>query len=82
MKLKEDNDNSRYVNNGYKDREDYLTTLADDYGIDTMVVNELAGMLGESEDFDGLVIELEDSYNAGLLDGLRKKEPEDDEIRG
>jgi hypothetical protein len=74
MKLKED-DNSRYVNNGYKDREDYLATLADDYGIDSMVVNELAGMLGPSEDFDGLVTELEDSYNAGLLDDFKVKAP-------
>jgi hypothetical protein len=38
-----------------------------------MIVTELAGMLGPSEDFDGLVTELEDSYNAGLLDDFRMK---------
>jgi hypothetical protein len=74
MRLKED-DNNRYIKNGYKDRDDYLTTLADDYGIDSIIVNELAGMLGPSEDFDGLVTELEDSYNAGLLDDFRVKDP-------
>jgi hypothetical protein len=76
MRLKEDDD-SRYINNGYKDRGDYLKNLADDYGIDSMIVNELAGMLGPNEDFDGLVTELEDSYNAGLLDDFRKEVPQE-----
>jgi hypothetical protein len=74
MRLKE-NDNSRYTNNGYENRDEYLESLADDYGVDKMIINELAGMLGESEDFDGLVIELEDSYNAGLLDEFKVKAP-------
>jgi hypothetical protein len=78
MQLKEDDD-SRYINNGYKDRSDYLKNLADDYGIDSMIVNELAGMLGPSEDFDGLVTELEDSYNAGLLDDFKEKTPDEDQ---
>jgi len=51
-----------YQENDYKDREDYLHTLADDYGIDYFVVFSMAEILGESEDFDGLVSELED-YN-------------------
>jgi hypothetical protein len=38
-----------------------------------MVVNELAGMLGPSEDFDELVTELEDFYNTGMLDDFLLK---------
>jgi hypothetical protein len=78
MQQKEDDD-SRYINQGYKNRDDYLKNLADDYGIDSMVVNELAGILGESEDFDGLVSELEDSYNTGLLDDFKIKAPDESE---
>ena len=46
-----------YEINGYKDRQDYLDSLADEYGDN---VYYLADMLGESEDFDGLVSNLED----------------------
>jgi hypothetical protein len=46
-----------YIENGYKDRADYLAQLADEYG-DT--VYTLASMLGANEDFDGLLTELED----------------------
>ena len=49
-----------YTRNGYKNREDYLRSLADDYGVQPMVVYELSGMLGAEEDFDGLVTSLED----------------------
>ncbi|GHT63687.1 hypothetical protein FACS1894110_01940 [Spirochaetia bacterium] len=53
-------DTSVYTRNGYKDREDYLKNLADDWGLELFVVNMVADMLGPSEDFDGLVSELED----------------------
>ena len=49
-----------YTRNGYKNREDYLRSLADDFGVPPMVVYELSGMLGAEEDFDGLVTSLED----------------------
>jgi hypothetical protein len=49
-----------YVENGYKNRKDYLESLSDDYGVDESVVFALADMLGSNEDFDGLVSELED----------------------
>jgi len=49
-----------YTRNGWKDREDYLKNLSYDYGVPPMVVFELAGLLGEDEDFDGLVTSLED----------------------
>jgi hypothetical protein len=52
---------SIYTDNGYKDREDYLICIAYDYGIEHSVVDQLAAMLGPSEDFDGLVIALQDA---------------------
>lgn len=50
-----------YQENGYADRDDYLTCLAEDYGISIEDVYSLADMLGENEDFDGLVSALEDA---------------------
>ena len=51
---------SAYTANGYKDRHDYLTSLADETGVDMETVFTLASLLGPSEDFDGLVTTLED----------------------
>jgi hypothetical protein len=51
---------SIYTDNGYKDREDYLQSLADDYGIDEETVSIMADVLGPNEDFDELVTMLED----------------------
>lgn len=47
-----------YHQNGYENRRDYLESLAEEY--DREKVFTLAGMLGPSEDFDGLVTALED----------------------
>jgi len=47
-----------YTANGYKSRADYLAELCDSYPAD--VVHTLADLLGETEDFDGLVTMLED----------------------
>ena len=49
-----------YQENGYADRDDYLTCLSEDYGVSIEDVYSLAEMLGENEDFDGLVCALED----------------------
>ena len=49
-----------YISNGYEDRADYLKCLSEDYGAPLSTVNMLADMLGPNEDFDGLVIALED----------------------
>lgn len=49
-----------YEMNGFADRQDYLDDLADNMGIDRSIVSALADMLGETEDFDGLVTSLED----------------------
>ena len=48
-----------YASNGYKDRSDYLDSLADDR-IDRTAVDMIADILGESEDFDGLINALDD----------------------
>ena len=50
-----------YRSNGYENREDYLSCLADDYGLDLEdVVRPLAELLGPAEDFDGLISMLQD----------------------
>ena len=51
---------SVYTDNGYKDRNDYLKSLAEDLDIEVYVVYALAYVLGPNEDFDGLVTSLED----------------------
>ena len=51
---------SIYTDQGYESRRDYLDSLSEDLGIDRATVYALAGMLGPSEDFDGLVTALED----------------------
>lgn len=53
-------DNTIYEQNGYKDRGDYLQSVANNYGTDMMVVSSMADVLGENEDFDGLISMLED----------------------
>ncbi len=50
-----------YREKGYNDREDYLSYLAEDYGLDLeQVVRPIADLLGPTEDFDGLIDMLED----------------------
>ena len=52
--------NSIYVEQGYKNRKDYLETIADNYGVPVGDVITLASILGRDEDFDGLVTSIED----------------------
>jgi hypothetical protein len=54
-----------YKSAGYKDRNDYLSCMADDYGVNEDVVIALASTLGPGEDFDGLISALDD-----MEDGL------------
>lgn len=49
-----------YVENGYKNRDEYLSCLAEDFDIDLEVVINIANTLGIEEDFDYLVTLLED----------------------
>ena len=50
---------SRYQDEGFKNRTEYLDSLREQYGADK--VNVLLTVLPPSEDFDGLITELEDS---------------------
>ena len=54
-------DENIYKQNEYTDRDDYLTCLSEDYGVSIEDVYSLAEMLGENEDFDGLICALEDA---------------------
>ena len=47
-----------YTANGFANRRAYLESLCEEYDRDTVLM--LAGLLGPSEDFDGLVTALED----------------------
>ncbi len=49
-----------YQENGYNDREHYLSCLAEEYDVSESVIYAIASILGESEDFDGLISSIED----------------------
>jgi len=53
-------DNNIYEEHGFKNRNEYLSSLAEEYSVDEHIVFEVADLLGENEDFDGLVMELKD----------------------
>lgn len=50
-----------YQENGYENRENYLQCMSENYGAPLEVVTELADLLGESEEFDGLISALQDA---------------------
>ena len=49
-----------YKEKGFDSRHDYLLNLSEEYAVDKDVVFTLANMLGENEDFDGLINSVED----------------------
>jgi hypothetical protein len=53
-----------YQKNGFIDRDDYLETLAGEFGIDRKIVDAASDLLGEVEDFDALVSYLEDNFTS------------------
>ena len=53
-----------YKAHGYDNREHYLDDLREQWG--TELVNEMIKIMPQSEDFDGLLVELEDNF--GLFD--------------
>ena len=57
-------DNSVYQAHGFANRDEYIQSLCEDYG--TELVMAMQSIMPESEDFDGLIVELEDNY--GLFD--------------
>ena len=52
--------NNIYIENGYKNRKEYLVSLANEYGVFVDTVFALASVLGAVEDFDGLINSLEE----------------------
>lgn len=50
-----------YQENGFNTRREYLESLCEEYPRDA--VYALAGILGASEDFDGLITSLEDEFD-------------------
>jgi hypothetical protein len=62
--LESDNVNV-YQRNGYGSRTEYLESLADEHGISFETVSDLADLLGEVEDFDGLVNACQDAEAMG-----------------
>ena len=51
---------NQYGNNGFDDRDHYLGTMAEQYDVSIDLVYALADVLGEDEDFDGLIAAIED----------------------
>jgi hypothetical protein len=49
-----------------KDRINYLRSLSEEYGVDFQTVLYLAEILGDTEDYDGLVTTIQD-YAGGWL---------------
>ena len=52
-----------YKEHGYKNRMDYFKALAEEHDVDLELVTTLADALGREEDFDGLVVMLEDLHH-------------------
>ena len=52
--------NQVYIDNGFANRKEYLKSLASEYGAELVIA--LTSVLPASEDFDGLVSELEDNF--------------------
>ena len=63
-----------YQESGYKNRDDYLNSLSEDYGVPIDAVLALAEVLGPDEDFDGLVSNLEDAMYGGWFDGTDEED--------
>ena len=51
---------SIYTEKEYENRQNYLNSVSDEYGVDINIVNSLADILGPDEDFDGLISILQD----------------------
>ena len=50
---------NRYLEDGFKSRSEYINYLKSEYG--ALQVNALLSVVPPSEDFDGLITELEDN---------------------
>lgn len=59
---------SKYAIEGYGSREEYLKSLAEDFGVPKYKVMIIASILGPEEDFDGLVAYLGNLENMEAID--------------
>lgn len=57
-------DNSVYQEHGFANREEYIASLSEEYGAE--LVEALTSIMPSSEDFDGLISELEDNFGLEL----------------
>lgn len=69
-----------YREKGYTDRDDYLNSLSEDYGIPDDAVHALSEVLGPDEDFDGLVSNLEDAMYGGWFDECDGEEDDNESL--
>ena len=60
-----------YRERGFSDRESYLRSLAEDYGVSLSTVEQLSDMLGMEYDFSRLVDMLEQYNGADLEDDVQ-----------
>lgn len=51
---------SIYNEQGYENRETYLKAVSEEFNIEPFIIEALSDVLGEEEDFDGLICALED----------------------
>jgi hypothetical protein len=58
--------NNIWKEHGYKNRQEYLHCMADDYGVAYSTVKAIADVLGPMEDFDDLIAMLEDEHDVTL----------------
>lgn len=68
---------SIYTDNGYSSREEYIKTLKEDYG--TYLVNSLLPRFKPSQDFDALVLSLEEAYFNGQEEEAEEEEWDEEE---
>ena len=63
---------ARYEEEGFKNRAEYLDNLREEYGAE--IFDAVSSVMPPSEDFDGLITELEDfeeiSETAKLFEGI------------
>lgn len=52
-----------YIEQGYKNRTEYLFAMSEEYDVPIETVYAVAELLGRNEDFDGLISALEDYNN-------------------
>jgi hypothetical protein len=63
-------EDSAYIADGYSSRIEYLSSLAESYDVDLKSLCQISSFLGADEDFDGLIVELENGNIQNCLIGF------------